>query len=195
MKIKPFSKKAICVAVVSALPVFAQAAAVFEGEAFLATGLNDTIAAAQDIGTLNLSGFQIFGSRLDVLPGGDSADFFKFAVSAPTQVSLAVTTPTGKILGNDSVLGLYSSTGFQIANDNDSGGGFNSFLSRYLAAGTYYAAVSGYSDFTFAGGGDKNWVYNLAIAPVVPEPESYAMFLAGLGLMGVIVRRRMRSQS
>jgi len=29
----------------------------------------------------------------------------------------------------------------------------------------------------------------------VPEPESYAMLLAGLGLMGAIVRRRSRRQS
>jgi hypothetical protein len=29
-------------------------------------------------------------------------------------------------------------------------------------------------------------------APPIPEPESYAMFLAGLGIMGAIIRRRSR---
>ncbi|MDR3324058.1 MAG: PEP-CTERM sorting domain-containing protein [Zoogloeaceae bacterium] len=30
-------------------------------------------------------------------------------------------------------------------------------------------------------------------APAVPEPETYALLLAGLGLMGVIVRRRRKA--
>ncbi|WP_255034006.1 PEP-CTERM sorting domain-containing protein [Rhodoferax sp. TH121] len=34
-----------------------------------------------------------------------------------------------------------------------------------------------------------NVVYSAALAPV-PEPETYAMLLAGLGLMGAVVRRR-----
>jgi hypothetical protein len=38
---------------------------------------------------------------------------------------------------------------------------------------------------------------SLEIAAVtqVPEPESYAMFMAGLGLMGFIARRRKDGQS
>lgn len=34
---------------------------------------------------------------------------------------------------------------------------------------------------------------NFQAAPPIPEPETYAMLLAGLGLMGAIVRRRQRS--
>ena len=34
---------------------------------------------------------------------------------------------------------------------------------------------------------------NFQSAPPIPEPETYAMLLAGLGLMGAIVRRRQRS--
>jgi hypothetical protein len=30
----------------------------------------------------------------------------------------------------------------------------------------------------------------LQAAPAVPEPETYAMLLAGLGLMGFVARRR-----
>ena len=33
-------------------------------------------------------------------------------------------------------------------------------------------------------------VRNGAVTPAVPEPDSYAMLLAGLGLVGAIVRRR-----
>ena len=35
--------------------------------------------------------------------------------------------------------------------------------------------------------------YSYTFAAVVPEPETYAMFLAGLGLMGVVARRRTRA--
>jgi hypothetical protein len=35
----------------------------------------------------------------------------------------------------------------------------------------------------------------VTITSAVPEPESYAMFLAGLGLMGTIARRRNSAKS
>jgi hypothetical protein len=48
-------------------------------------------------------------------------------------------------------------------------------------------------------GGDKDFddivflVSNVSRIPLVPEPETYAMMLAGLGVMGVMVRRRRTS--
>ncbi len=45
---------------------------------------------------------------------------------------------------------------------------------------------------TLKAGGVATLGYNLVFAPV-PEPETYAMFLAGLGLMGVVARRRTRA--
>jgi hypothetical protein len=43
----------------------------------------------------------------------------------------------------------------------------------------------------FAGGPDSFLIYNLntGVAPI-PEPETYALMLAGLGAMGFIARRR-----
>ena len=38
--------------------------------------------------------------------------------------------------------------------------------------------------------GDEGWGLNSATVTAVPEPETYAMFLAGLGLVGAIARRR-----
>ena len=52
-----------------------------------------------------------------------------------------------------------------------------------LAAGTYHFDIVG--TVTGSGGG----IYNVAIA-AVPEPETYAMLLVGLGLIGFAARRR-----
>lgn len=40
---------------------------------------------------------------------------------------------------------------------------------------------------------DEAWGLQSASIAAVPEPEAYAMFLAGLGLMGAVARRRARS--
>jgi hypothetical protein len=62
-----------------------------------------------------------------------------------------------------------------------------SFLFRGLTAGSYYFKVSGFQDDR-AGA----YTFNLATtaATAVPEPEAYAMMLAGLGLIGFAVRRK-----
>ena len=50
--------------------------------------------------------------------------------------------------------------------------------------GPAYIQVTGITD------GGNGGIYSGAIAAAVPEPETYAMLLAGLGLMGAVVRRR-----
>ena len=53
------------------------------------------------------------------------------------------------------------------------------------SAGNYYVAVGGLSNGTQGG------IYNGAISvTAVPEPETYAMMLAGLGALGFLARRR-----
>ena len=61
----------------------------------------------------------------------------------------------------------------------------SSFSFTNLAAGTYKLLASG----TAAPGIGSYVSANYTVTPV-PEPESYAMFLAGLGIMGAIARRR-----
>ena len=62
-----------------------------------------------------------------------------------------------------------------------------SFLFRGLTAGTYYFKVSGFQDEK-----SGSYTFNLATtaATAVPEPEAYAMMLAGLGLIGFAARRK-----
>lgn len=57
-------------------------------------------------------------------------------------------------------------------------------------AGNYYLSVFGITNGTQGG------IYNGAISvAAVPEPESYAMLLAGLGVMGAIAMRRNKKNS
>lgn len=58
-----------------------------------------------------------------------------------------------------------------------------------LAAGTYYVQVSGGVMSNAAG----KYYADIALAPV-PEPETYGMMLAGLGLVGFMARRRKKAQ-
>lgn len=66
-----------------------------------------------------------------------------------------------------------------------------SFRFDNLAAGTYTLLV----DVIYPSGaqGYAGSVY--ATAPAVPEPQSLALLLAGLGVAGVVVRRRANSQA
>lgn len=75
---------------------------------------------------------------------------------------------------------------------------FNSSTNRYmysdLAAGDYYLKVSG-EGWRLGDAVDVpqyNALVNITAAPT-PEPETYAMFFAGLGILGTVVRRRSRS--
>jgi hypothetical protein len=53
-----------------------------------------------------------------------------------------------------------------------------------------------YLNITGVTSGSLGGIYSGSIAATVPEPETYAMLLAGLGLMGAVVRRRgMRKSS
>jgi hypothetical protein len=73
--------------------------------------------------------------------------------------------------------------------------------------GGTYDAVDHHAVFTVGGNGNdshpglgdvgtylgaQNGAVNLAAVAAVPEPETYAMLLAGLGLMAGIVRRRQK---
>lgn len=57
-----------------------------------------------------------------------------------------------------------------------------------LAAGTYYLQIAGNASGTY--GGLYNGAINITTTSPVPEPETFVMMLAGLGLMGAVARRR-----
>lgn len=109
----------------------------------------------------------------------------------------------------DTMLTLVNSSGLILEFNDDSGPGLGSQIFSTLAAGNYGIAISAFevlptplgppvlgvdvlTGWTNAGGSDSG-AYTVSLsAPVgaVPEPETYAMMLAGLGLMGFVARRR-----
>lgn len=69
-------------------------------------------------------------------------------------------------------------------------GAGNIFSFTGVADGNYNLSATG----SVAGGGSNFIQAQYTVTPV-PEPESYAMLLAGLGVMGAIARRRNKANS
>lgn len=199
MKIKSFAKKAICVALLAGVSVGANAL---------------TPDHIYDLGPIAAGTTKPF--EYDVSTAGDFLDYLKFSVSAnggtvttlfaSDYAPLAVLKfATVTLVGDPNGI---PGSGDEIVLPSFLFSGGDKFKSlNYplpLATGSYYLSILGVASGLGPslppafGGPLPAGKYNGSItvlAPPVPEPESYAMFLAGLGLMGVIVRRRMRSQS
>ena len=74
-------------------------------------------------------------------------------------------------------------------------------LAQFIGHGNYTAALTAVSDQELTAGGNARYGTDVAVdgyakvtytyvTAAVPEPETYAMLLAGLGLVGVVARRR-----
>lgn len=153
----------------------------------LAAGLASSAAASTclDLGTLGSSA--VFGTS--TVGAGSFSECFSFSIAAPfafsaTTVNIPVANPiTGGSFFDISGLALnVVNTGAVVATAM-TGTGFSSAL-QYL---NYQATVSG------VGKGSMGGSYAYAFASAVPEPGEWAMLLSGLGLIGVMVRRRTAS--
>lgn len=137
-------------------------------------------------------------------------DLIPFNVSASSPVDIWTDS---FIPGFDPILTVYDSTGTLIAQDDDNpifaGQDFWDSTIQFgsLAAGNYTLAVTMFAffpagnlatDFVGLVTGDPlddvtgQWHVNFTgdYVTAVPEPETYAMLLAGLGLLGFMAHRR-----
>lgn len=124
---------------------------------------------------------------ITVLPAGSFFDTFSFTLGAQSIVTGSVDT-FGSVIGGFS---LWDKGGDGLIGTSDDlglgGGAFGGTTSLTLGAGSYYYAVSGNA---FSAGGYA--IASSAVAAPVPEPETYAMLAAGLGIVGFVASRRRR---
>jgi hypothetical protein len=153
-------------------------------------------AATYNLGTVSVGAPLSFNAA--VTSAGPFSDIFTFTLPAALSTGFSLLNfPVGGLFNTM----LTSATLFR----NPDGNLFNSddtmvkagaatptgisFTNGASAAGTYYLNVTGIAT------GSQGGLYNGAISvAAVPEPETYAMLLAGLGVMGFIARRRNNAQ-
>jgi len=158
----------------------AATAAVLAGASLSANAATGTIYAPPAGGSFSdLVVGSIYVSSLSDLTG----NFFG-ASSVAFTFPFPVTLTLGSITFTSGTVGALSG-------DLDSSAAGFSF--KNVAMGNYIVKATGY----VTGGqypGLSLVAANYTITPV-PEPESYALFLAGLGLVGTIARRRMKASA
>lgn len=130
-----------------------------------------------DLGNIDNQSFAIGASH-----SGNFFDFYQFDVSASGVAvgGLISGTADVQIFG----IGFFDAFDNVIASDTDGSDGFAS-LATLAAAGTYRFAVVGQAD----GGSYSGWLETVIPNPV-PEPETYALMLAGLGVLAWVSKRR-----
>lgn len=64
----------------------------------------------------------------------------------------------------------------------------------FAMSATYMGFVPGHKYWFELSGSASDAGYTVTLAPAVPEPETWALMLSGIGLMGAMVRRRRQAK-
>lgn len=116
-------------------------------------------------------------SNVLVVSPGTFKDSYIFNVTQTGAITFSVTEIENSLLNIDFLgYGLYNSAKNQVTNFSN------------LSTGIYTLFVSGETSGSL--GGAYNLKVNLSAVTAVPEPETNALMLVGLGLIGFIARRK-----
>jgi Bacterial pre-peptidase C-terminal domain/PEP-CTERM motif len=158
---------------------------------FLDQEPNETLATAQYLihdGTINVTGFAAFGGGGAPSEVRSYHDWFRFDAVAGDIITLSLNAISPTQTG-DPVLQFRNAAGDFLAFDDDRGPGANSLINfTILASGAYVAGVGEFGD-------NDNLNYDFmvtgltpSLTAAVPEPASWAMMIAGFGLVGGALR-------
>jgi hypothetical protein len=153
----------------------------------LASGMTSVMAVSFNIGTLPIAP-AVYSNVQSVAPGTFSDLYsFLFPVGASTGSGAAITIDVGTILNIDNIqVSLLDASSNILASGTV--GDTSILFDQPLTLGSSYSfRVTGNASGAVGG----TYAFLASAAPV-PEPESYALMLAGLGVVGSIVRRRRR---
>ena len=127
----------------------------------------------QDVLTLTINGAETFSGSFNLGGGGFSDTTFGTGTAVTVnQNGVNPGTGIGWHGGHTTVTGV----GFHLLQ------GVNTFSFAYSAPGVNNGKGQGLAD--------EGWGIASASVSAVPEPETYAMLLAGLGVIGAVARRR-----
>lgn len=178
MNFNSFAKSAIALVVLS-------------GAAFGANAANLTV----DVGSVTAG---TTFSQVIQKATGTFLDKWSFSIAAPTFAGGSISNLSISIPGlnlynvDDLSASLYTGAGVLVQNLDTNPGSTADLKvgSGLFAPGNYYFNVVGNANGSFGG----QYVFAVTTLPV-PEPETYAMLLAGLGVMGAIARRKAKKQA
>jgi len=146
--------------------------------------------------TIDWSSHDTFEAGFGIVAAGNTfIDTYKFTLSNPTSI-LSSTVSSDLTYGPYSIFGisegfvsLYNSDDIEVGSYSFDGDSVTYVIGTNLAAGSYYYTVSG------SASGLNGGAYMLASAVPVPEAETWAMMMAGLGLVGLQLRRKSKVTS
>ncbi len=147
-----------------------------------ASALALTAVGAQAISTFDGGEHGSFKAAIESPANGGFFNTYAFTLSVASDV-----TATFAGNGITGFIGLFNANSTPVAGTSWSVGGptFTTSDSFTLAAGSYFYAVSGLST-------SGNYTLTSTAVAAVPEPETYALLGAGLGIVGFVASRRRR---